>query len=71
MRLPGSTGSSFSRFNVSPVQTSPSRAHKEPAQPLLAKAAAQLQQLHRMLPTPRLEQEPQTQRAAYSLEELY
>jgi transcriptional regulator with XRE-family HTH domain len=44
-------------------------ANKEPAQPLLAKAAAQLQELRRMLSAHRLEQEPQAQRAAYSLED--
>jgi transcriptional regulator with XRE-family HTH domain len=46
------------------------RANKEQAQPLLAKAAAQLQELLQMLPaTARLEQAPQAQRAAYSLED--
>ena len=46
------------------------RANKAPAQPLLAKAAAQLQELRRMLPVAaRLEQTPQAQRAAYSLED--
>jgi transcriptional regulator with XRE-family HTH domain len=46
------------------------RANKEQAQPLLAKAVAQLQELLQMLPaTARLEQAPQAQRAAYSLED--
>ena len=45
------------------------RANKEPAQPLLARVAAQLQELRRTLPAPRLEQASQTQRAAYSLED--
>jgi hypothetical protein len=46
------------------------RANKAPAQPLLAKAAAQLQELRQMLPVAaRLEQAPQAQRAAYSLED--
>jgi hypothetical protein len=46
------------------------RANKAQAQPLLVKAAAQLQELHQMLPaTARLEQAPQAQRAAYSLED--
>jgi transcriptional regulator with XRE-family HTH domain len=46
------------------------RANKEQAQPLLAKAAAQLQELRQMLPaTARLEQAPLAQRGAYSLED--
>jgi transcriptional regulator with XRE-family HTH domain len=46
------------------------RANQAQAQPLLAKAAAQLQELRQMLPaTARLEQAPQAQRAAYSLED--
>jgi transcriptional regulator with XRE-family HTH domain len=46
------------------------RTNKAQAQPLLAKAAAQLQELRQMLPaTARLEQAPQAQRAAYSLED--
>jgi hypothetical protein len=46
------------------------RANKEQPQPLLAKVAAQLQELLQMLPaTARLEQAPQAQRAAYSLED--
>ena len=46
------------------------RANKAPAQPLLAKAAKQLQELRQMLPaTEGLERAPQAQRAAYSLED--
>jgi hypothetical protein len=46
------------------------RANKTPVQPLLAKAAAQLEELrHRLPATARLEQTPQAQRAAYSLED--
>jgi transcriptional regulator with XRE-family HTH domain len=46
------------------------RANQAQAQPLLVKAAAQLQELRQMLPaTARLEQAPQAQRAAYSLED--
>jgi hypothetical protein len=46
------------------------RANKEQAQPPLAKAAAQLQELRQMLPAmARLERAPQAQRAAYSLED--
>jgi hypothetical protein len=46
------------------------RTNKAQAQPLLAKAAAQLQELRRMLPaTARLEQAPRAQRAACSLED--
>ena len=46
------------------------RAKKTQAEPLLIKAAAQLQELRQMLPaTAHLEQAPQAQQAAYSLED--
>jgi hypothetical protein len=46
------------------------RANGAQAQPLLAKAAKQLQELRQILPaTTGLEQAPQAQRAAYSLED--
>lgn len=46
------------------------RANRTPPQPLLAKTAAQLQELRRQLPaTAGLEQAPEAQRAAYSLED--
>lgn len=46
------------------------RANEAQAKPRLAKVAAQLQELRQRLPaTPRLEQAPQAQRAAYSLED--
>lgn len=46
------------------------RTNNAQAQPLLAKAATQLQELRQMLPaTAGLEQAPQAQRAAYSLED--
>ena len=46
------------------------RANKAQAEPLLVKANAQLQELRQMLPaTAHLEQAPEAQRAAYSLED--
>jgi len=46
------------------------RANNSQAQPLLVKTAAQLKQLRQMLPAPaHLQQAPEVQRAAYSLED--
>jgi transcriptional regulator with XRE-family HTH domain len=62
-------------FSLQPLRRSVhwlarARANKAQAQPLLAKVGAQLQELRQMLPaTARLEQAPQAQRAAYSLED--
>jgi hypothetical protein len=46
------------------------RANKAQAEPLLVKATVKLQELRQMLPaTAHLEQAPEAQRAAYSLED--